>query len=104
MSAASSRRRRGQGAWWLLLYEFEQELRKAAGDYGRAVFEMQGATTIRCCATCGAEAVTTSSEDSRKVVCGECGAISDRKGHGAAVAWQLASEGIEDRIVDFHAR
>lgn len=86
------------------LYEFEQELRKAAVDYGRALFEMKGQLTIKRCASCGEEAVSGTTEgDSHEVICSACGAIADRKCHGAAVAWQIASKDIEGQIVDFHS-
>lgn len=85
------------------IYEFEQEVRKAAGNYGRAIFDMVGQPTIGCCASCGANAVTNVADSTHEVICSACGAISDRKRQGAAAAWQMAQEGIEDRIVDFHA-
>lgn len=90
------------------LFEFEQEIRKSAGDYGVALFEMTAAPTASRCAFCGSDGVVPlhspgAESDRHEVSCPHCGAVSERKLAGAAVAWQIAREGIEDRIVDYHA-
>ena len=84
------------------LHQFESELRKAARDYGRALFEMKGEMTVRRCAHCGAPQMRASERDGHQLICDSCGAVTDRMRAGAATAWQVASGGIQEQVVDFH--
>ena len=84
------------------LHQFESELRKAAVDHGRAFFELKGETTVGRCVHCGAMHVRVSKLDGQQLTCDACGAVADRMRAGAATAWQVASEGIQERVVDFH--
>jgi hypothetical protein len=86
------------------LYEFEQEIRKAATAYGRALFELKGQPTVTTCAHCGSVDIGAVEGEHQVLNCRSCGAIADRKLSGAAVAWQLSMEGVEDRIAQYHIR
>lgn len=85
------------------LYEFEQAIRWACAKRGAAVFDLAGSPTISTCSHCGAEGVKAHERDHRMVVCGSCGAETERRQAGSAMAWQMTAPGIEEAIVDFHA-
>jgi hypothetical protein len=83
------------------LSEFDAALRWACAKHGTALFELTGKTASTC-AHCGAAGVEAVEGQGQALQCGECGALTDRKSNAAAVAWQWASQGIEERIVDYH--
>jgi hypothetical protein len=84
------------------IYEFESEVRKAALDHGRALFELTGELTVGRCAHCASEKVDASADDAQVLTCAACGAVSERKRSGAAVAWQFVRVGLEKRVMDCH--
>jgi hypothetical protein len=85
------------------IYEFEAAIRWAAAKHATAVFDVVGLATASQCAHCGSGALIQHPADPRMVQCPDCGAEADRKRNGAAVAWAHCVDGIEGRIVDWHA-
>jgi hypothetical protein len=85
------------------IYEFEQAIRWACAKHATAVFDLHGMPTVSTCPHCGSDEVETAAADHRLISCRACGAQEDRKLSGAAMAWQFTQDGINDRIVDWHA-
>lgn len=82
------------------LYELEEAIRWASAKHGTALFER--VAPVECCAHCGAP-VPESGTPGRPTPCGHCGGVVDDLLAGAARTWQQAIDGIETKIVDFHA-
>ncbi len=82
------------------LYELEEAIRWACAKHGTALFER--VAPVDCCVHCGAP-VPESDTPGRPASCSHCGGLVDDLLVGAARTWQQAIDGLETRIVDFHA-
>jgi hypothetical protein len=83
------------------LSELESALRWAAVKNGTAVLEMSGNTASNC-AYCGGR-VAAAENNHQELHCEQCGASVERKTYGAAIAWQLANDQLEEVVTEFWA-
>jgi hypothetical protein len=83
------------------LYELESALRWAAIKTGSAVLEIVGKTT-QLCAHCGGETGDVP-DGLAELECKRCGAVTDRKLNGAAVAWQATVPGRDALVESYHS-
>ncbi len=94
-------RRARSGRVVAALYELESSLRWAANKTGSAVLEIVGKTT-QLCAYCGGQ--TEDVPDAlAEVKCNVCGAVTDRKRNGAAIAWQATMPGRDALVESYHS-
>lgn len=82
------------------LYKLESALRWSCEKWGAALLEHTG-KTAKTCAICGAEGLMEDEENHQVLHCAGCGTVLDRKGNGAAVAWQWANENREEKIAEY---
>lgn len=82
------------------LYEFESAIRWAGAKAQSAVLDL-AAPTVSLCAHCGSQAIQADESDHQTLHCADCGAVTDRKINGAAMAWQIASEAREEVVTDY---
>lgn len=83
------------------LYELESALKWAACKTGSAVLEISGAT-VAVCAHCRERTVGLQ-DDHSMVECKQCGALTDRKLNGAAVAWQSTWPVRDELVLQYHS-
>ena len=84
------------------LTEFEEAIRWACCKHGTALFE-RTAGAVEACVHCGAP-MAVDQTPGRPAPCRNCGEVDGKDPKtGAIHTWQHAREGIEARIVDYHA-
>ncbi|MDY0036708.1 MAG: hypothetical protein RBS05_12435 [Zoogloea oleivorans] len=82
------------------LYEFESAIRWAGVKTQSAVLDLV-APTVSLCAHCGSQSVQPDEADYQTLHCADCGAATDRKLNGAAMAWQIAAEEREEAVTEY---
>lgn len=85
------------------VYEFVSVLKWACTKMGSAYLELSGPTATTC-GICGCESIIPNKEDHQLVQCTDCGAETDRKLNGAAVAFQFAEASRDDAVEDFFTK
>lgn len=83
------------------IYELDQAVRQAFEKAGGAILEMSGENTASQCSICGGSTEPVKDVPDT-VCCRECGAVLNRKQNGAANAFRLASEVVEEKVAEYH--
>jgi Zn finger protein HypA/HybF involved in hydrogenase expression len=78
------------------LSEMKNLIQQLALRENCVLIELKGEKTVQTCGFCGKEGVKGDEEDAQVLHCPNCGAVSSRKQNGAAVAWQIARDRIDE--------
>lgn len=83
------------------VYELDLAIRQAFEKAGGAILVMSGENTASRCAVCGGK-VASLQDMADSAACTDCGAALNKKQNGAANAYRIASEVIEEKVADYH--